>query len=224
MASPATEVAILPLSPGATIEDASSSAGKTWKSIVDTLLAQEGCQHVYWGRQVEARNTVDLFIDWDSVGSHKQFMATPVYEPFVHKFSLICDGEITVYHAHFTPHTPSSALSRIPQPSTEYITFYFPSNLSDRDRSSWDQVFSKFTQTLARHADGFNAFASGWVVEELYDEAVMGTAAVFAAVFEWNSVESHNKYRETKEFKESIIGLRNASKARYMHHVTFQTG
>lgn len=224
MASLATEVATLPLSPRATIEDASSSAGKTWKSIVDTILAQEGCQHVYWGRQVETPNTLDLFIDWDSVGSHKKFMAAPTYGPFIDKFSSILDGEITLYHAHFTPHTPSSALSRTPQSTTEYITFYFPSNLSEHDISSWDQVFSKFTQTLTRHADGFIAFASGWVVEELYDEAVMGNAAVFAAVFEWNSVESHNKYRETKEFKESIIGLRNASKARYMHHVTFQTG
>ena len=222
MAPSATEIAILTLSTDATIEDSTSPAGKVWKSITKTVLAQEGCQRVYWGRQVENSNVVDFFVDWDSVGSHKNFIASPAYGPFEETFSLILDGKILVYHAYFAPHLPSSALDRISSPMTEYATFYFPSDISDIDRSSWKWAFSDFKETLEKHAKGFKRVASGWVVEELHHEAVEGNAVVFAAVFEWDDVESHLAYRETEEFQESIVRLRKASKARNMHHVKFR--
>lgn len=222
MAPPATEIAILSISANTTIEDSTSPAGKAWKSVTETVIAQEGCQRVYWGRQVENPNIVDFFVDWDSVGSHKNFIASPAYEPFNETFASVLDGEIVIYHAYFAPHPPSSALNRIPSPTTEYATFYFPSDMSDLERFSWNDIFSDFKDTLAHHAEGFKAVASGWIVEELHHEEVKANAVVYAAVFEWESVESHMKFRETKEFQESIVVLRKASKARQMHHVKFK--
>lgn len=40
--APATEIATLPLTAGATIEDANSPTGKVWQSTLDTVSAQVG--------------------------------------------------------------------------------------------------------------------------------------------------------------------------------------
>ena len=45
--APATEIATIPLSAGADIEDPSSSAGKVWQSTLDTVSQQDGYQRAY---------------------------------------------------------------------------------------------------------------------------------------------------------------------------------
>ena len=60
--APATEIATLPLVAGAQIEDPSSPAGTVWKSTIDTILAADGVQRAYWGRQVENPTVIDLLI------------------------------------------------------------------------------------------------------------------------------------------------------------------
>ena len=60
--APATEVARFALPAGTNIDDASTPAGKVWQSTVDTVKSQPGCQRVYYGRKVEAQNSVDLLI------------------------------------------------------------------------------------------------------------------------------------------------------------------
>lgn len=62
MSSPATEIALLPFSPGANVEDPCSQAAKSWRSIIGTVAAQEGFQRLYWGRQIESPNLVDFFV------------------------------------------------------------------------------------------------------------------------------------------------------------------
>lgn len=60
--APATEIATIPLAAGAQTEDPSSPAGAVWKSVIDTILAAEGAQRAYWGRQVENPSIIDLLI------------------------------------------------------------------------------------------------------------------------------------------------------------------
>ncbi len=60
--APASEIAILPLVSEAPIEDPSSDAGKVWKSTLDTVMAQDGYQRAYWGRQVESPDTLELVV------------------------------------------------------------------------------------------------------------------------------------------------------------------
>ena len=60
--APTTEVATFSLTPGANLDDTSSSAGKVWQSTVDTVKSQEGCERVYYGLKVEDQNTVELLI------------------------------------------------------------------------------------------------------------------------------------------------------------------
>ena len=60
--APATEIAILPLFAGATIEEPDSPPGKVWQSTLDTVSAQDGFQRAYYGREVENQSVVQLLI------------------------------------------------------------------------------------------------------------------------------------------------------------------
>lgn len=62
MSSLATEIAILPLSSGANIEDPSSPLGEIWQSSLSTVAGQKGFRRLYWGRQVESSNVIDYFV------------------------------------------------------------------------------------------------------------------------------------------------------------------
>ena len=62
MADQVTEVALIPLQSGATVEDASTAAGKIWKETVETVKAQEGCQKCYYGREFENPNNLHFFV------------------------------------------------------------------------------------------------------------------------------------------------------------------
>lgn len=70
----ATEIAILPMKEGKTFDDITTADGQLHADLVKTLVAQPGCQRCYWGRQVEDKNILRWFVDWDSVESHQQFM------------------------------------------------------------------------------------------------------------------------------------------------------
>lgn len=64
MSSPpvVTEIGLLSLKPDTSIDVPDSAAGKTWKSVVDALLAQEGAKRLHWGRQVEDPNLVEWLL------------------------------------------------------------------------------------------------------------------------------------------------------------------
>lgn len=62
MSSPMTVILNLHLRSGVNIEDQSSPPGKTWQNYLITLAAQKGFRRVYWGRQLESANLVDLFV------------------------------------------------------------------------------------------------------------------------------------------------------------------
>lgn len=162
-------------------------------------------------------------LDWDSVQAYKDFIADAASKPFLETFSSLLDGDALIYHTHFSPSPPSSVLAGASSPAAEHLTFYFPSPLSDIDRSSWDDTFASFKKTV-QHAEGFKAGAEGWVVEELQHESVEGNSIAYTAVFEWESIEKHTAFRNTDQFKEAIEPLRDASKGRQMHHVKFQEG
>lgn len=74
--APATEICFLPLKDGSYPEDADSGVGQKFKEIFNTILAQDGCQRLYWGRQVEHPSILTLFIDWDSIEHHEKFIAS----------------------------------------------------------------------------------------------------------------------------------------------------
>lgn len=245
MSSTATEIALIPLSSGANIEDLSSPLGEVWQSSLSTIAGQEGFQRLYWGRQVESSNVIDFFVgkfhpvplqvatlgiyidslpasDWDSVQAHKNFIENSAYEPFSKSFARLVDGKVLIYHLAFSPNPPSSSLNLASSLVAEHLTFYFCSPMSDSDMSSWEDTFAQFKKAIEQHAEGFKAGSGGWIIEGLQHENVEGNAKAYAAIFEWESVEKHKIFRDTEEFSKAIIPVREASRAIEMHHVTFQ--
>ena len=60
--APATEIATLPLIPGAAIEDQNSSSHTIWQDLLDIIASQDGFQRLSWGRRIEDQSTVTLLI------------------------------------------------------------------------------------------------------------------------------------------------------------------
>ena len=69
-----TEIALIPLKEGKHPDDPDSLPGRTHRDLLDTLLQQKGVQRCCWGRQIENKDTLVWFVDWDSVEDHKNFM------------------------------------------------------------------------------------------------------------------------------------------------------
>ena len=60
--APVTELATIPLTPGAQIEDPTSPAGQVWQSSISTISSQPGFQRAHWGRELENESVLQLFI------------------------------------------------------------------------------------------------------------------------------------------------------------------
>lgn len=106
---------------------------------------------------------------------------------------------------------------------TEVVALYFPSTISDSEKSSFEENIQKFQKICEDHAEGYKGFASGWVVEELEHGEIEGKARVYHCLLGWESVEAHLAFRETQEFQDNIYLMRPSSrKAAKAHHVNLK--
>ncbi|KIW18669.1 hypothetical protein PV08_02958 [Exophiala spinifera] len=215
----ATEIAILPLQEGKTFDDPTTADGQLHAELLKIVLAQPGCQRCYWGRQVEDKNVLRWFVDWDAVESHKQFMASDVYKPFLQSFLTILGGRATLYHAHFDPHPARAALSKTTSPATEIIHMYFPTSYSEEDKKKVADDIKALSAVLEKEGSDFRAAASGWVEEDVDIPGTDEKAKAFVVLFGWTSVEAHLAFRETKPFAENIHLLRGAKDLKKVHVV-----
>ena len=58
----ATQMIILPIPISSNLDDATSKDGKAWQEVLNFIKKQPGFQRVYWGRQVETPEKVQLHI------------------------------------------------------------------------------------------------------------------------------------------------------------------
>ena len=71
-----------------------------------------------------------------------------------------------------------------------------------------------------KRVEGFRAASAGWVVEELeYEGEKYKTWAGFLG---WESMDAIVQYRKTEDFRGTIGGLREGSKASEAHYVLFR--
>ncbi|EXJ81149.1 hypothetical protein A1O3_07438 [Capronia epimyces CBS 606.96] len=208
--APATEICFLPLKEESYPDDATSTAGQKFKSILETILAQDGAQRLYWGPQVEHPSIYNLFIDWDSIGHHEKFIASDAYKPFSGEIGAFLSGPPRFYHVHFDPHPPTVALADGGPFATEFITFYFPADYSEEDQKAVEERVKKLVKVIEGTAKGFKGSAGGWVAEELDLPDGSAKAKAFIGLLGWESVEAHLKFRGTQAFSDNIHLLREA--------------
>lgn len=147
-----------------------------------------------------------------------KFHAAPAYGPFAKHLMTIVDGPFTMMHANFTPHPPSAAISHTTSPVTEVLTCY----LKEKD-DSFAKNAEKLLDIVKEEAEGFKGASGGWVIEDV-DHESFGSGKkgkAYVGVIGWESVDAHNKFRETQCFKDNIYLLREGPCAMEVHHTTF---
>lgn len=207
--APTTEIALLPLKSGEHPDSEGSTTSTIHKELAQIVLSQPGCQRLYWSREVENPDNLRWLLDWDSIDDHKKFMKSEAYKPFLEKFGEILGGSPQLWHANFTSHPPSAALSTT-SPATEILHIYFPTDLSDDSAADFVERVKKFTAVLEKDASGFTGSATGWVTEEIDIPDKGEKAKAFCILFGWKTVEDHQAFRETQSFKDNINLLRGA--------------
>ena len=60
MSKNATEVVYMPMKPG--LDLSSGEAKEVWDSTLSTIAKQPGCKALYWGRQIENPDTVQMLV------------------------------------------------------------------------------------------------------------------------------------------------------------------
>lgn len=214
--APVTENAVLPLKAG--LDLSQGDAAQTWRSTLDTIQSQPGCQRVAWGRQRENPDHAQMLIDWDSIDNHKAFIASPSYGPFLAGVSALIAAPPVLTHHAFPSAVPAVTTSA---PVTELVSFYFPADYNTSDFAApWDE----FVRVAAENAKGLVGSSASWAEEEVEHSSLKGEKGkVFLALIAWESVDAHMAYRDTQAFKKSIVKLRNLVSGIEMHHVDFQS-
>jgi hypothetical protein len=110
------------------------------------------------------------------------------------------------YHITFA----SAFASVVNAPVVEMLTLYFSTSV---DQENFEKTWKSFAQVADENAKGYVGSTTGWIVEALEHEKVVGKARGFNAVIGWESVDAHMKYRDTEAFKGSIGSLREAATA-----------
>ncbi|KAH7049244.1 hypothetical protein B0J12DRAFT_99219 [Macrophomina phaseolina] len=214
--APVTENAILPVKAG--LDLGQGEAASIWRSTLDTIKAQPGCQRLVWGRQRENLDYAQMLVDWDSVDHHKAFIASPAYGPFYKSVSdMVAAPPVLTHHAF-----PSDvAAVTTSAPVTELISMYFPATYNTADFAApWEE----FMRIAGEHAKGLLGWAGAWAEEEVEHGSLKGEKGkLFLALVAWESVDAHMAYRETQAFKESIVKVRALVSGVEMHHVDFQS-
>jgi heme-degrading monooxygenase HmoA len=169
---------------------------------------------------VETPSVADLVIVWSDHSDHQKFMNSSIYPNFLERVGAALTRRPDVYHADLPiDETLAAPLSA---PVTEFLTCY--TSLS-KDKSELDTAATRFSELLAKDAEGFVAIAGGWGIEQVQHGSFAeegGEGRRFLSFIGWESVDAHMKYRDTPEFKEAIPHLRNNVKGIEVHHVEFK--
>jgi len=215
-----TEVVTLPFLPG--LDLGAGDPKEAWDSVLRTVADQPGYQKIFWGRQVEHPDIVQLCIDWDSLEAHQTFMASPAYGTFGAAVSKLLAGAPSLYHTTMPSNSPFAGSAAAP--ATELLLLYFDLSYP---QAEFDANWAKFAQLCSEKADGCHGCAGGWSIEEvthkgLGKEGEEGKGRLFFAAIGWDSVEAHMAFRETPAFNEIIPLVVGGPKAFEVNHVKFQ--
>ncbi|KAI0098470.1 hypothetical protein F4814DRAFT_123584 [Daldinia grandis] len=197
--APVTEIVLHTLKPGADVE--------TFYKVFAIIGEQPGAQAVRISTVHENPEQVDLFIDWDSIESHRALEAqTEAYGAFIDQVKPHVAKPATVIHAELTPSPPTvldNAEGKGRSPVAQLLFTYFA---PDTDAAKTLAEAHKFVSKLS--GAGFAGLTGesslGWTVEKDVDFKGEKTR-VLVIILGWESVQAHSDVRETDAWK-SIIG------------------
>ncbi|KAM0553106.1 hypothetical protein ACHAPJ_007654 [Fusarium lateritium] len=206
-----TEFSFVGLSEDANIFDESSAAGKVYQNVLDTALRQPGARRVYTGVEIENPSILWLFLDWDTIEDHYNYPKTADHGPIMESLKPLCDfSKFTNKHVTLNPFPPEDVLNKERSPVTEVLLAFFPSDYDVASRATATRRLEEFAARALKTSADWRGISYGWSVEN--DVPIRGdegnSGAMLAAFIGWPSVEAHQKFRETADFKDNIGLLR----------------
>ncbi|KAF4453679.1 hypothetical protein F53441_3688 [Fusarium austroafricanum] len=205
-----TEFSFVGLNEGVNVFD-ESAAAKTYQNVLDTALKQPGARRVYTGVEIENPSTLWLFLDWDTLEDHENYPKTSDHPAVIESLKPLVDFNKSINkHVTLTPFPPEDVLDKNRSPVTEVLLAFFPSDYDVASRATATRRLEQFTGLALKSSPDWRGISYGWSVEN--DVPIRGdegkTGCMLAAFIGWPSVEAHQKFRETEDFKENIGLLR----------------
>ncbi|KAF4975557.1 hypothetical protein FZEAL_7672 [Fusarium zealandicum] len=206
-----TEFSYVTLNEGARPFDESTEAGKVFANVLDTALRQPGARRAYTGVEIENPSTLWLFLDWESTEHHANYRKSDEHGPIAESIQPHVDlSKRLNKHVTVNPFPPEDILDKTRSPVTEVLLHFFPSDYDVASRATATRRLEQFAGRALKASPHWRGISYGWSVES--DVPVKGdetkSGALLVAFIGWPSVEAHQKFRETDDFKDNIALLR----------------
>ncbi|KAI0893103.1 hypothetical protein F4806DRAFT_477004 [Annulohypoxylon nitens] len=167
--------------------------------IFATLKSQPGNQGLRASTTAEDPSQIRLLIDWDAISSHQAFRSTDGYKSYLTSLAPHVAAPAKIFHAEVSPFPPT-VLDK--SPVTEILVTYFAPTADEAKNLAAAQALAAKLTGASAGSTGLSAV--GWSVEK--DVEYKGEAArALVVLLGWESVEAHQKARETDAFK-AVIG------------------
>ncbi|KAM6520180.1 hypothetical protein FALCPG4_013733 [Fusarium falciforme] len=206
-----TQFSHLTLNEGVNAFDESTDAAKAISKVLDSTLKQPGARRVYTGVEIENPSTLWLFIDWETLEHHNTYRKTADHGPILESLDPYVNfNKYLSKHVTVNPHPPEDVLDKARSPVTEVLLAFFPPDYDIAARATATRRLEEFAARALKTSPDWRGISYGWSVEN--DVPVKGdedkTGSMLVAFIGWPSVEAHQKFRETQDFKDHIGLLR----------------
>ncbi|KAJ5620888.1 hypothetical protein N7510_004872 [Penicillium lagena] len=208
-----TQMIILPIQENIPIDVLSSKEGQIWSQVLNIFESWPGFKRLYWGRKVEQPTQVHLHITRDNLHQHYALIASPEWQQIIQDLMpLGVDKatDLTVRHAMISEFSPNPRALGNGAPVSGTAIYLTP------DPGSWEKMWSLWTSIVV-NIPGCIGVTGGWMVEP-----VEGTSPCYVVYVGWESIEIHDAYHETKDFRRRVNILREHNKGfREYGHIAF---
>ncbi|KAJ5650575.1 uncharacterized protein N7484_004298 [Penicillium longicatenatum] len=224
MSQPTSEFIFFRLKPSVRPEDPTNEEGERLLSIFRNTQHESGHQSSAWGRSAEDNNTVVWAINWtDARASASIEHLTPYLDPDA-------PPPKAIYATLSPPLCSADAL--IDNPVTELCTLSFADSLSVPEKRQLNGNLIDFRTALVKQLPEGSRPIS-WSMGHVdrpgsvqHAKSPSGQAVLYLLVVGWESIDVHNKSRETEQFVSSISPIREKSLGAIpgleLKHVSFQ--
>ena len=221
--SPVTSIFSLALKEGIDaqqLSDPSSDAGRSMHQLLESILSAPGARQIYWSVEVENPSNLRLFAEWDL--EHADVVSQTIPTDGSNQFGQFASGEPVEFHVTFA--SPPDLLGNEKTGATEFITFFFPSDLSPELKDDFHDRMVKLGAAVNDNGTPgqYTGSVGGWSVEkEVPFHDGSGEGLAYVLFIGWASVQAHMDFRGTQAFKDNIGLILDAKKmvTRRMVHV-----
>lgn len=212
-----TVMITFPIKAEATIEDKKSSDGKIWEGILGKFEASPGYQRLYWGRWRENKNKVQLHVAREKSKQNKDFLTSDTFKAILAQVQeLAPEGvdvvkETAIRNAQLNNYSSGSRALGAGAPYTG-TAIYFATG-----RRNWNAAYELWS-TIVPTIPGCLGVSGGWISDEVQIPGaptnIKGGGKwknCFVAWVGWESVEAHDAFHGTEDFKKRGVILQQAN-------------